>query len=253
MSDITTRFSISADVCSSTNKDGTIILNVKTGLLYSVIGAGSAIWTRLSSRPNNLSQQDIVGSIVAEFSDVPEEDVRRDVEKLLTQFIQRGLLDVSDEKTDRFYGTSQAWSDSLVRPLIRTIVTRLIKLRLTSAAAFLELACVDLTLKIGGFSLLHRLVKTWPLLKQQSISTTTARQICDSVDRAGRFYLKHVLCLQRSAAVTCLLRSNGVPAEMVIACRKTPFEGHAWVEVDDQVINDTQKVKTYYSNVLGRC
>jgi hypothetical protein len=139
------------------------------------------------------------------------------------------------------------------QPLIRSTINSFTKLRLTSAAAFLELACVDLTLNIGGFSLLHRLVKAWPLVKQENVSTTTAKQICDSVDRAANFYPKHALCLQRSAAVTCLLRSKGVPAEMVIACRKTPFEGHAWVEVENQVINDTPKVKTYYGCVLERC
>jgi hypothetical protein len=253
MLNMTTRFSISADVISSTNKDGTIILNVKAGVLYSVIGAGSAIWTRLSSRPQGPSLQDIVSAIVAEFSDVSEQDVKRDVEMVLNQFIERGILEVNDEKTDRIYAASQAWSEILVQRLTRTLVNSFINLRLMSAAAFLELACVDLALKIGGFSLLHRLVKTWPLLKQRNVPTTTAREVCESVNRAGRFYMKHALCLQRSAAVTCLLRSKGVPAEMVIACRKTPFEGHAWVEVEDQVINDTQKVRTFYSSVLGRC
>lgn len=253
MSDTTKRFSVAADVCSGTNKDGTIILNVRTGVLYSVIGAGSVMWTRLSSSPNGLSPQDIVSWIVAEFSEVPEQVVRRDVEKLLTEFYDRGLLEVSDKNPERFYPSSATWSNRLVQPLIRTMVNTFIKLRLTSAAAFIELACVDLTLNIGGFSLLHQLVKTWPLLEQGNTSTTTAKQVCESVDKAGRFYVKQAMCLQRSAAVTCLLRSNGVPAKMVLACRKTPFEGHAWVEVDNQVINDTQKVKTYYSSVLEQC
>ena len=252
MSDTTKRFSVSTDLCSSTNKDGTIVLNVRTGVLYSVIGVGSAIWTKLSSCPDGLSQQDIVSSIVAEFN-APEQVVRRDVEKLLTEFTDRGLLEVSHKETERFYPSSVMWSNRVVQPLIRTIVNSFIKLRLTSAAAFIELACIDLTLNIGGFNLLHRLVKTWPLLEQGNTSTTTAKQVCESVDRAGRFYVKHAMCLQRSAAVTCLLRSNGVPAKMVLACRKTPFEGHAWVEVDNQVINDTQKVKTYYSSVLEQC
>jgi len=253
MLDTTKRFSVSTDVCSSTNKDGTIILNVRTGVLYSVIGAGSVMWTRLSSCPDGLSPQDIVSSIVGQFNDVPEQLVRRDVEKLLTEFDDRGLLEVGDKKTERFCSSSVTWYDSVVQSLIRTIVNSFIRLRLTSAAAFIELACVDLTLNIGGFSLLHRLIKTWPLLEQGNTSNTTAKQVCESVDKAGRFYVKHAMCLQRSAAVTCLLRSNGVPAKMVLACRKTPFEGHAWVEVDNQVINDTQKVKTYYSSVLEQC
>jgi transglutaminase superfamily protein len=41
-----------------------------------------------------------------------------------------------------------------------------------------------------------------------------------------------VLCLQRSAATTLLLRRHGWDAEMVIGAKLLPFQSHAWVEVN---------------------
>jgi len=49
-----------------------------------------------------------------------------------------------------------------------------------------------------------------------------------------------------------VLRRKGVAARMVIAVRKLPFGGHAWVEVNGEVVNDSQQVQRLYS-VLDRC
>jgi hypothetical protein len=61
-----------------------------------------------------------------------------------------------------------------------------------------------------------------------------------------------VLCLQRSAATTCLLRSHGVRALLVIGAQRIPFRAHAWVEVDGQVVNDKPYMHEIYA-VLDRC
>src|SRR5258705_4054084 len=42
------QFTVSPHICSSSNKDGSIILNVERGLLYSLIGVGSLMWTKLT-------------------------------------------------------------------------------------------------------------------------------------------------------------------------------------------------------------
>jgi len=73
-----------------------------------------------------------------------------------------------------------------------------------------------------------------------------------AVDNAAVFYYKRVLCLQRSAAGALLLRRAGYPAELVIGCRKIPFQAHAWVEVAGTVVNDNAAVTRFYT-VLDRC
>jgi hypothetical protein len=65
------------------------------------------------------------------------------------------------------------------------------------------------------------------------------------------FYFKPVLCLQRSAAVTRMLRRRGVRATLVIGYQPTPIYGHAWVEVADSVVWDSKPDLSTYS-VLTR-
>src|SRR5690242_9185387 len=103
--------------------------------------------------------------------------------------------------------------------------------------AFVGLAAVDVILKFAGFRRLYQTVKGWPLSDRGSNKSQAIASVCAAVDRAGTYYPKKALCLQRSAVVTCLLRMKGVDAQMVIGCRKVPFRGHAWVEVDGIPVN----------------
>ena len=117
--------------------------------------------------------------------------------------------------------------------------------------ALLGLAGADIIMKVAGFSRLYRTVKQWPISKNGTNDREIIAGICASVDKATTYYPRHALCLQRSAVATCLLRRQGVPAEMVIGCRKMPFHSHAWVEVDGEVVNDKKKVQQFY-RILAR-
>ena len=81
-------------------------------------------------------------------------------------------------------------------------------------------------------------------------SATTA-DVVWSVDEACVWYVKRAACLQRSVVATWLLRRQGIAAEMVIGCRPLPFESHAWVEVDGQVVNDRPQYQRVF-HVLDR-
>ena len=66
-----------------------------------------------------------------------------------------------------------------------------------------------------------------------------AGELCRAVDSARRHHLRHVECLPRSAALTCVMRLlAGKNAKVVIGVRRPPFAAHAWVEVDGVVISD---------------
>lgn len=77
-------------------------------------------------------------------------------------------------------------------------------------------------------------------------------QLCHVIDLACVFYFKQVLCLQRSAATTLLLRRHGWNAEMVIGAQLLPFKSHAWVEIQGVVVNDKPYMQEIYQ-VLERC
>lgn len=101
-----------------------------------------------------------------------------------------------------------------------------------------------------GFARTHSLVAKCPTVKRRADDEATAR-ICDAVAEACAWYVKRVLCLQRSAVTTWLLRLHGVPAELVIGCRPVPVQSHAWVEVHGQVVNDRPQYQIFFQ-VLER-
>lgn len=117
--------------------------------------------------------------------------------------------------------------------------------------AFLRLIQFDLYLVRGNFKALHQKVRRYPIRKMQT-PTNSVEKICAAVDMACIWYWKQVLCLQRSAAATCLLKQHGVPAQMILGAQQIPFKAHAWVEVDGRVVNDKPYIQETYA-VLERC
>jgi len=248
----TTLFLLSPDICSSTSADGSTILSVEQGKLYSVIGAGSLIWAKLAAAPSGLPLDAIVDALQADFESVPRRQLEGDVKNFLRQLNDKGIVRVSDGHIPRY---GKALGDRLEAASVFFLlgaVDILLKLRLRAWAALLLLVAADIALKVGGFRALHRAVQRWPRSRGPAQGSAIITQICAAVDRAGTVYLKQALCLQRSAVTACLLRRRGMAAEMVIGCHKMPFHGHAWVEIDGEVVNDKQKVRGFYS-ALARC
>jgi hypothetical protein len=117
--------------------------------------------------------------------------------------------------------------------------------------AYLKLIRFDLYLARGNFVALYDEVRNYPVGKM--IPTPDAvEHICSAVDMACIWYWKEALCLQRSAATSCLLKSHGISAQMVIGAQQLPFRAHAWVEVNGRVVNDKSYTPAMYG-VVDRC
>jgi len=117
--------------------------------------------------------------------------------------------------------------------------------------AYLRLIQFDLYLALGNFKALYAKVRNCPVEKTQPPKNAVER-ICAAVDMACIWYWKEALCLQRSAATACLLKRHGVRAEMMIGAQQMPFKAHAWVEVDNRVVNDKPYMREMYA-VLDKC
>jgi Transglutaminase-like superfamily len=110
----------------------------------------------------------------------------------------------------------------------------------------------EFVLLFRSFRVLHKIVR-----KQKIRATTQSRlsscpELCRAVDLACLFYFKRVMCLQRSAATTLLMRRHGWKAELVIGVQLLPFKSHAWVEFDGAIVNDKPYMLDIY-HVLERC
>lgn len=117
--------------------------------------------------------------------------------------------------------------------------------------SYLRLVQFDLYLARGNFQALYDKVRGYPIRKA-AVPDGPVEKICAAVDMACIWYWKEVLCLQRSAAATCLLKRYGVPARMVLGAQQMPLKAHAWVEVDGRVVNDKPYMREMYA-VLDRC
>jgi hypothetical protein len=117
--------------------------------------------------------------------------------------------------------------------------------------AYLKLIHIDRYLVRGDFASLYNNVRSCPIATQRSAPSSIER-VCHAVELACIWYWKEALCLQRSAVLACLLRHQGVAAQMVIGAQQVPFKAHAWVEVDGRVVNDTPYVTERYA-VLDKC
>ena len=124
-------------------------------------------------------------------------------------------------------------------------------MRFLALEAYWKLIYFDRYLARGDFSSLYQKVRNFPVKKKTPAPDDVTR-ICSGVDIACIWYWKEALCLQRSAVTACLLRSHGVPAQMVIGAQQIPFKAHAWVEVDGRVVNDKAYTPEMYT-VLDRC
>ena len=118
---------------------------------------------------------------------------------------------------------------------------------LTVLRAVLGLGVFDVVLRTLSINTLCALVRRWPVKRCKAVDVaTTIGRTCDAVERAGVWYARASLCLQRSAVTTCLLRNRGISARMVVGACPMPFLAHAWVEVDGVVVNDWPRVKSFY-------
>jgi Transglutaminase-like superfamily len=81
----------------------------------------------------------------------------------------------------------------------------------------------------------------------QAPAAADIRAIGDECARAARLLPVATQCLERSYATCSILRRRGAPALFCVGLsRRPPMRFHAWVEVDEQVVNDGQWVRTSY-------
>jgi hypothetical protein len=117
--------------------------------------------------------------------------------------------------------------------------------------SWLLLLYFDYVMRLRDFKRLHGIVREHKVRHAEK-GDETNEQLCHAMDLACVFYFKRVQCLQRSAATTVLLRRHGWKAEFVIGAQLLPFMSHAWVEIEDRVVNDKPYIPEIFQ-VLERC
>ena len=120
------------------------------------------------------------------------------------------------------------------------------------AESYMLLLQIEFVMSFRSILSLYEKVKSASPCSQPGGRVVAVEQLCRAMDFACVLYPKQVLCLQRSAATTLLLRRRGIAAEMVIGAQLLPFKSHAWVESKGAVVNDKPYVREIY-RILDRC
>jgi hypothetical protein len=232
------------------SKDGGVLLDITHDRLLKLNSVGVEMWTGLS---RGTPEASLVTDIAKRYAVEPHQ-VQADLRHLVASAAElglspdRALLTEQEEQSTnqqsaipvfRWYGGD----DDEKRPTTTTW---------SVIRAFLLLAIFDFIVAFRSFESMCHYVHSWKLrsgIVGDRVSVIGG--ICTAVEKACIWYPKKALCLQRSAVTTCMLRSRGIPADMVIGVRSMPFHAHAWVETGGAVINDFRQVKKFYQMVTA--
>ncbi len=223
--------------------DGVVVLDLKHDRLLKLNAIGAEMWTLLS---RGISEDQVIEKIACHY-DVDPLRVGNDLRTLLRQGAELGLSPESVTIAERVE------PDAFPEKLATLIAAPLPLPRLVDVIrAVFGLALFDGILLCRSLESLCSVVQWWPVrhlgTKSESI---VIGQILGAVERASVWYPKKALCLQRSAVTTCLLRTRGIQASMVVGVRPMPLLAHAWVEVYGRVVNDSPRVKSFYQSLTS--
>lgn len=233
----------------ATSKDGGVLFDPGTDRLLRLNEAGTEMWKRLIAGATVTS---VAEAIATEYG-VPPHLVEEDVRQLLASAAQQGISPAStvlptlsaraaeDVRLPHFpwYGQNLTPSHSKSTPW-------------SVAAAIAGLAAFDFVLQFFSLKNLCAVVKAWPVSQRKlKDKGKLIGKTCAAVERACVWYPKKAVCLQRSAVTTCLLRTHGIAAHLVVGVRSMPFLAHAWVEVEGTVVNDFPKVVVFYQTIAS--
>jgi transglutaminase superfamily protein len=248
-------YRVGADVCFSTDKDGTIILDVHGGKFHSLIQSGSKLWTVLAAHAEGITQAELIDELInddEDFAQEPRENIESVIQHVLEQLTRDSLIETDESSSHSPLQKLKCGMCVASATAIRHTGNTLIRFRGVHAAAFIEFAFYEVVRRFGGFYARQKIIRQWPIANgSRPPQNAELPALCDAVHTAAVWYPKQTLCLQKASVTTSLLRQHGFPADMKIGVRKQPFHAHAWVEVDGQVVGDHQNVRKYFREIAS--
>lgn len=207
------RYVIAPGVKTAAHETGFALLHIGTGGVHLCNGSVAALWRNVIA---GYSFSEMARNISLDFS-ISEQRAREDVQTFIEDLLRRRLI-LREKPVRRRVGP--AW---LV------------------AKALWKLTVYDLKVLLSGFRSIHRALERQNFAAP--VSPPTQRKIIEHVTHAvalaSTLYWRPVQCLHRSVVLARMLRALGIPAQLVIGYRLSPFFSHAWVEVNGRVVNDS--------------
>ncbi|HET6843556.1 MAG TPA: lasso peptide biosynthesis B2 protein [Candidatus Angelobacter sp.] len=224
--------------------DGAVLLDIRQGLCLSMTPISVKVWRLLTL---NYTPDQIIDALCNEFKDVRREQIQEDVVEYLTDLQRKGLLLVREPvRRDLIVELLLSLFRCRSRLARHGVLPAHIAMpRCLMLKAVLALLAFDVFRFGENFPRIHSVVKAWPVARKVAPHDAMDR-VCNAVNYACVLYPKRALCLQRSLVTTCLARSCGIAAQMVIGVQKIPLKAHAWTEINERPINERKDVRSIY-------
>jgi hypothetical protein len=233
----------SAAVRARSSEEGTVLLNLRTGKYYALNELGHVIWMQISEL--GATRSELLGAVSGSAGE-PMDTVANEVDCFLASM--RTLRLISDTAPVRRQPKSPAACPAPGgdgdRPKLHWLHGAAV-----SALSWFALVMVDLIGRIWGFHGVCWLAERAVTLRWPRSWTRDAEALYASVMAGCIFYFKPVLCLQRAAVTTLVLRLHGLPASVMIGIHQYPFAAHAWAELDGRTITDPARVRDVYAPI----
>src|SRR5689334_24559385 len=210
------------------------------------------MFAQLAQAANGLTRDEFVQVVKREFEEVETLRIGKGVDDLLARLAQTGTIRAEQNVAAPGRRDVWAWVALRLSRAIRLVVRLFVRAKAYTIAALILLFTAEVLRKVGGFRAIHDSVAHWDITGQGQADETTLADACAAVNRACTWHPKRSLCLQRASVLVCLLRSLGFRAQMVIGVHKMPFYGHAWAELEGQVVNDHANAQKFFQE-LNRC
>lgn len=248
----------SRDVAALIDPDGGIVIDLTGGRCHSLNGIGAFLWSRLSAA-GGATMDEMVSAVQAAAADTPP-SVQRDIDTFLAAMAARGLIEsiaLEDRHFARpanpiaYQAEEEAGAPDVDDNNGEAVPASAFARAGHIATAFFLLLLTDVILRTRGFSGLCWFMGRWPTrVRTASRDAVRRTQLSEALRLASACYFRHAWCLQRAAALTCLLRFHGIPAHVVIGCRRIPFAAHAWTEAFGTVVGDKPSVQSFYRPLM---
>ena len=232
------------------NGDGMVLYSSESQSLYRLNGTAAYIWSLLRRRSDALNTEQIHATLQLEAKRLRLEGVDSFSLAATKELVQRLV------QLDLVAGPDRLEAEAVFaairpEPTVRTDsinpCEQRIAVRTVVRVLFLFVA-IDIYLKLAGFNSLLTRISAYPTKLSQSRSDING--CIATLDHAQVYYPKKEMCLQRSAALTLLLRDQGHSAQLVVGAQPYPAKAHAWVELNNHVIGDSVRIKSLYRELF---
>ncbi len=217
------------DVILMPVEDGSARLLDLGGQFYAV----SAIAAEMIGTASRHGPRAAAATVAARYG-VDIERTQRDMTSLVRFLRQQGLLRRTGPDQ-----TASLLTSALLAPLLCLVLHSPIARELK---AWLLLGLAKLSFRLFGWTRTVASCRRHSRLVTRRAGDPAEPDIIGAVDRAVRAaasgHLLTVECKERALCCWALLRTAGMPAELVVGINLFPLEGHCWCEANHQLLSD---------------